>query len=308
MTVQEEINKLKTEKNAIILAHNYEPPEIQDIADFIGDSLELALRATDVTEDIIVFCGVLFMAETAKILNPEKKVILPAPDAGCLLADQLSPEMIKSAREDNPGAEVVLYVNSTAESKAYADIVCTSANAVDVVKSLKSETVLFGPDSNLASYVQEQLPDKKIVPLPKGGNCPVHVEFTPEDAISAKKKGYTVICHPECPAEVRAHCDIIASTGSMMRNTHLSERWAVMTEKDMAYRLKTEYPDKEFLSFEKAVCKDMKKISLNDVLSSLNSESPEINLPADLMDKAESSIRRMIDLSRKSNDKTSETS
>jgi quinolinate synthase len=298
MTVQEEIIKLKKEKNAIILAHNYEPPEIQDIADFTGDSLELALRATDVTEDIIIFCGVLFMAETAKILNPKKKVILPAEDAGCLLADQLSAEMIISAREEYPDAKVVLYVNSTAESKAYADIVCTSANAIDVVKSLKSDTILFGPDSNLASYVQENLPDKSIIPLPKGGNCPVHEVFTADDAISSKEKGYTVICHPECPAEVRAHCDIIASTGGMMRNAELSERWAVMTEKDMVYRLRTEYPGKEFLAFEKSVCKDMKKISLNDVLNSLKSETPEINLSRGVMKRAESSIRRMIELSR----------
>ena len=298
MTVQEEIIKLKKEKNAIILAHNYEPPEIQDIADFTGDSLELALRATDVTEDIIIFCGVLFMAETAKILNPKKKVILPAEDAGCLLADQLNADMIKSARKEYPDAEVVLYVNSTAESKAYADVVCTSANAIDVVKSLRSDTVLFGPDSNLASYVQENVPDKKIIPLPKGGNCPVHMEFGPDDATSSKERGYTEICHPECPAEVRAHCDIIASTGGMMRNAHLSERWAVMTEKDMVYRLKSEFPDKEFLAFEKAVCKDMKKISLNDVLNSLKSESPEINLSRGVMKRAESSIRRMIELSR----------
>lgn len=298
MTVQEEIIKLKKEKNAIIFAHNYEPPEIQDIADFTGDSLELALRATDVSEDIIIFCGVLFMAETAKILNPKKKVILPAEDAGCPLADQLSAEMIKSAREEYPDAEVVLYVNSTAESKAYADIVCTSANAIDVVKSLKSDIILFGPDSNLASYVQEHLPDKRIIPLPKGGNCPVHEVFTPDDAISSKEKGYTVICHPECPAEVRAHCDIIASTGGMMRNADLSDRWAVMTEKDMVYRLRTEYPGKEFLAFEKAVCKDMKKISLNDVLNSLKSETPEINLSRGVMKRAESSIRRMIELSR----------
>ncbi|EHQ37028.1 quinolinate synthase NadA [Methanoplanus limicola] len=298
MTVQEEIIKLKKEKNAIILAHNYEPPEIQDIADFTGDSLELALRATDVTEDIIIFCGVLFMAETAKILNPKKKVILPAEDAGCLLADQLSAEMIKSAREEYPDAEVVLYVNSTAESKAYADIVCTSANAIDVVKSLKSDTILFGPDSNLASYVQGNLPDKRIIPLPKGGNCPVHEVFTPDDAISSKDRGYTVICHPECPAEVREHCDIIASTGGMMRNAELSDRWAVMTEKDMVYRLRTEYPGKEFLAFEKAVCKDMKKISLNAVLNSLKSETPEINLSRGVMKRAESSIRRMIELSR----------
>jgi len=299
MTVQEEINKLKKEKNAIILAHNYEPPEIQDIADFTGDSLELALRANDVTEDIIVFCGVLFMAETAKILNPEKKVILPAPDAGCLLADQLSPEMIKSARAKYPGAEVVLYVNSTAESKAYADIVCTSANAVDVVKSLESETVLFGPDSNLASYVQEQVPGKKIIPLPEGGHCPVHMEFTPADVTSSKEKGYTVICHPECPAEIRKHCDVIASTGGMMKNAGMSDKWAVMTEKDMVHRLKTEFPGKEFLAFEKAVCEDMKKISLNDLLNSLKSESPQINLPSEVARKAESSIRRMIDLSRR---------
>ncbi|WOF17173.1 quinolinate synthase NadA [Methanoplanus sp. FWC-SCC4] len=298
MTLTEEILRLKKEKNAVILAHNYQPEEIQRLADYTGDSLELAIRAKDAKEDIIVFCGVLFMAETAKILNPGKKVILPVKEAGCPLADYLTPEMVIDARKKYPGAQVVLYVNSSAESKAEADITCTSANAVSVVASLESDTILFGPDSNLASWVQEQIPDKKIIPLPKGGHCPVHQAFTEEMAEKFRGEGYMTVCHPECPKAVRDRCDLVASTGGMVKNAFKSDKWIVLTEKDMVYRLKTEFPLKEFKGFETAVCEDMKLITPKILKKALLDEKPEITLPEDIMKRAGKAIEKMIALSR----------
>ncbi|MBP2134493.1 quinolinate synthase [Methanomicrobium sp. W14] len=298
MTIADDIKRLKKEKNAVVLVHNYQPPEIQDLADFTGDSLELAIKAREAKEDIIVLCGVMFMAETAKILNPGKKVILPAKDAGCPLADFLTPEAVRKAKEAHPGAEVVLYVNSTAGCKAEADITCTSANAVQVCRSLKSDTILFGPDSNLASWVAENVPEKTIIPVPKNGHCPVHMVFKPSDAEDAKKNGYTAVCHPECSKEVRDKCSLVASTGGMVREAGRSERWAVLTEKDMAYRLKKKFPGKEFFSFPDAVCKDMKLITPEMLKESLEDEGPEITVPGEIMKRAGCAIRRMMDIKR----------
>jgi quinolinate synthase len=181
MTIDKRIMALKKVRDAVILAHNYQRPEVQDIADFVGDSLELAIQAKNALRQVIVLCGVDFMAETAKILNPAKTVLLPVREATCPMARQLTPSMIQEARAEHPDASVVLYVNSTAESKAYADVVCTSANAVKVVRSVQSEVVLFGPDCNLASYVQEHIPEKRIIPLPPGGHCYVHTGFSLRD-------------------------------------------------------------------------------------------------------------------------------
>ena len=294
MTIVEDIKRLKKEKNAVILAHNYQPPEIQDIADYTGDSLELAVKAKGADEDIIVLCGVMFMAETAKILNPEKKVIIPVKEAGCPLADYLTADMVRDAKKKYPDAEVVLYVNSTAEAKAEADITCTSANAVSVCASLKSDTILFGPDSNLASWVAEQLPEKTIIPLPENGCCSVHAEILPSLAADAKKKGYTVVCHPECPKAIRDECDLVASTGQMIKEAYRSGKWAVLTEKDMVHRLRKEFPEKEFLGFETIVCKDMKLITLQILKKALEDGEPQITLPDDIMKGAKSAIERMI--------------
>lgn len=295
--MKEKIATLKKEKNAVILAHNYQLPEVQDVADFTGDSLQLAVQAKETTADLIVFCGVLFMAETAKILNPSKKVIMPSPDAGCPLADQLTPEMILAAKAEHPEAAVVLYVNSTAACKALADIVCTSANAVAVVESLSEDTVLFGPDSNLAGYVQRNLPEKTIIPLPPGGHCYVHSEFTAEDVEEARRHGGRIICHPECPAEIQAAADVIASTGGMVREATGARVWNVFTEKEMAWRLKKIYPDRTFYAKESAVCHDMKKTTLADVLRALEEEEYEITLPGDVMERARGAIERMIAVS-----------
>jgi quinolinate synthase len=217
MSIPERIRALRKERDAVILAHNYQRPEIQDIADIVGDSLELAVSAKETSAAVIVLCGVDFMAETAKILNPGKTVLLPVKDATCPMAHQLTPDMIREARRVHPDASVVLYVNSTAESKALADIVCTSANAVRVVRSLASREILFGPDCNLAAYVQNLVPEKEIIPLPADGHCYVHDAFTLHDLEEARKRGGKIICHPECRPEIQEGADVIASTGGMVR-------------------------------------------------------------------------------------------
>jgi len=292
------IEQLKKEKNAIILAHNYQPPEIQDAADIIGDSLELAVKARSVTEDTIILCGVKFMAETVKVLNPEKTVILPAQDAGCPLADFLTPEMVREARSVHPGAAVVLYVNSDTAAKAEADIVCTSANAVDVVRSLKEKTILFGPDSNLADYVANRLPDKKIIPLPEGGHCYVHEIFSCDDVIAAAEKGFTTICHPECPREVRKGADVVASTGGMVKMADIADSWMLLTEKGIGYRLEKIFPNKKFAVREDAICKDMKKITLDMLENSLITGEYTIKLPTRLLKRARGPIERMMALQK----------
>jgi len=291
-----EIRELKKRRNAVILAHNYQLPEIQDIADILGDSLELAIRAKEAREDVIVFCGVLFMAETAKILNPKKTVLLPEMDAGCPMADFLTPEMIIAARREHPGAAVVLYVNSTAASKAEADITCTSANAVEVVRSLEPDTILFGPDSNLADYVQSKVPEKRIIPLPPGGHCYVHQQFTCDDVIEAAERGDVTICHPECPREVRNGSDLVASTGAMVRMAETARSWTLLTERDMAYRLRTLYPDRVFHIKEEAICTDMKKTTLESVLRALRTDTYEIVLSEEIMERARAPIKRMLAL------------
>ncbi len=290
-----EIRALKTQKNAIIMAHNYQPLEIQALADVVGDSLELAVKAKEARADLIVVCGVRFMAETAKILNPERKVIIPVLDAGCPLADFLTPEMIREAKKQHPDAAVVVYANSTAESKALADIVCTSANAVKVVASLPNDTILFGPDSNLAAYVQRELPDKTIIPLPPGGHCYVHTGFSIADVEAARRKGGVIICHPECPPEIQEKSDLIASTGGMVRGAAgEGEPWSVFTERDMVSRLRVLYPDRVFYEKPEAICVDMKKISLDDLLRALECEEHEIILSREVMDRARLAIERMI--------------
>jgi len=293
--MEKEIRALKARKNAVILAHNYQPMEIQALADVVGDSLELSVKAKEAGADLIVVCGVRFMAETAKILNPERKVIIPVEDAGCPLADFLTPEMIREAKERYPDAAVVVYVNSTAESKALADITCTSANAVQVVRSLPNDTVLFGPDANLAAYVQRELPEKTIIPVPPGGHCYVHAGFTLADVEAARRKGGMIVCHPECPPEVQEQADRIASTGGMIRGAATGdEPWSVFTEREMASRLRVLYPGRVFYEKPEAVCADMKKTSLTDLQRALEREEYEVILPREVMDRARRAIERML--------------
>jgi len=296
--IADEIRRLAAEQGAVILAHNYERPEVQDVADFLGDSLELAIRAKETTADVIVFCGVDFMAETAKILNPGKKVLLPVRDATCPLAAALTPEMVLEAKAAHPDAAVVLYVNSTAACKAEADITCTSANAVDVVRSLSEEEVLFGPDANLAHFVQQNLPEKRIIPLPPEGHCPVHVKFGLADVEAGHARGDAVVCHPECSPAVQAAADLVASTGGMVRGAPRHGSWTVLTEEAMAYRLSRLYPDGVFHTVEGAECEDMKYTQCDDILHALRTGESEVQVEAAVAAPARRAIERMIALSR----------
>jgi len=294
--MEDEIRALKARKNAVILAHNYQPMEIQALADVVGDSLELAVKAKETGADLIVVCGVRFMAETAKILNPGRKVVIPVEDAVCPLADYLTPEMILEARRQHPDAAVVVYVNSSAECKALADVTCTSANAVRVVASLQNEEILFGPDANLAAYVQRELPDKRIIPLPPEGHCYVHTGFSLADVEAARDRGGTIVCHPECLPEVQEEADRIASTGGMVRGAADggNEPWWVFTEREMVSRLRYLYPGRVFYEKPDAVCKDMKKIKPADLLRALDREEHEIVLPPAVMEAARQAIERML--------------
>nr|WP_319538935.1 quinolinate synthase NadA [uncultured Methanospirillum sp.] len=295
----QKINQIKGELHAKILAHNYQIPEVHAVADVIGDSLELALAARDTDADVLIVCGVRFMAETAKLLNPEKRVCIPIPDAGCPLADFLTPELIRDSRQKYPDAAVVVYVNSSAACKSVADIVCTSGNAVTIVKSLPQSRIIFGPDANLASYVREQVPEKEIITIPVDGHCYVHQQFSLEDIRNARLIGGTILAHPECPEIIRHHADIVASTGRMIRiiGEHEERVWHIFTEEGMVMRLRSLFPDKEFHSVQSAVCKDMRKTTIGDIIRCLESLQGEIILDQDSSESARRSLDRMLEAS-----------
>ena len=298
MNYAEEIRRLAAEKGALILVHNYEPAEIQDVADICGDSLELARKAKEADAKTLVICGVYFMAETAKILSPEKTVLIPRPDAGCALADQLTPEMVREAKAAHPGAPFVVYVNSSAATKAECDITCTSANAADVVRSLPEDTVLFGPDANLASWVRKMVPEKTIITVPEDGGCPVHHKVTVEEIEKARKEfpKATVICHPECSPAVQEASDMIGSTGYMVRNCGEKQEWIIVTECGILHPLKKHYPETVFHGIE-AVCDQMKLISLQDLYETLAEGKNEVIVEEETARRARNAIERMIEAS-----------
>ena len=294
----DKILNLKKEKGYVILAHNYQIPELQDIADFVGDSLQLARKAVGLKEKKILFLGVDFMAELVKILNPEKKVIVPDKSATCPMANRLTPKMIEEYKKRFPGAPVVLYVNSTAECKALADVICTSANAVEVVKKIESDVILFGPDKNLAEHVAEKT-GKKIVAIPEGGRCPVH-QFG-ENSVDIAKKKYPdakVVVHPECPRSVRDKADYVGSTGQMeeIPKGDPSRTFVIGTEIGMIHKLKRKFPDRNFIPLENAICVNMKKNTLENTLLALETESFEVTLPEDIIEKARRPILRMFEI------------
>ncbi|ASJ11609.1 quinolinate synthase NadA [Thermococcus thioreducens] len=294
-----EIERLKEERNAIIMAHNYQLPEIQEIADFLGDSLELARKAVKVDADVIVFAGVDFMAETAKILNPEKTVLLPSKRATCAMANMLKVEHILKAKEQYPDAPVVLYVNTTAETKAYADVTVTSANAVKIVEKLDSDVIIFGPDKNLANYVAKKT-GKKVIPVPEYGHCYVHRQFTVRDVERARKlyPNAKLMVHPECEPEVQEKADIIVSTGGMIRRAKEWNEWVVFTEHEMVYRLQKLYPDIKFYpAKEDAVCIGMKAITLNHIYEALRDIKYEVEVPEEIARKARRAIEKMLEMS-----------
>lgn len=293
------IKKLKSRINAVILSHNYQPPEIQDIADFTGDSLELSRKAAATDADVIVFCGVDFMAETAKILSPDKKVILPVMDATCPMADMITAEELREFKKEYPGSAVVTYVNTTADVKAESDICCTSSNAVKIVSSLKEDTVIFTPDENLADYVARNV-NKKIIPWP--GFCPIHVAIKAEEVIKTKKKypDAVFMAHPECRREVLELADYVASTSGMFsvaeKESHRS--FIVGTEEGLIYPLKKRFPDREFVPAAPGIiCPNMKKMTIYKVIESMKNLSPEIELPESIIDKAYRALDRMLKIS-----------
>ena len=301
MSIVEKILKLKKEKKAVILAHNYQRPEIQDIADYVGDSIELSRKAAEEKDaKIIVFSAVDFMAESAAILNPDKKVLLPTLGARCPMAQMLTVYEIKKWKAAYPLAPVVLYVNTLAEAKAYCDICCTSANAVEVVESLDSETVLFGPDSNLAEYVRRKT-GKNIIPIPEKGFCPTHLLFQPEDAQILKRKNpdAVLMVHPECTAEMQEIADFIGSTSQMCRYARESneKRFIVATEEGLIHRLRKENPEKEFIpAYEEAVCPNMKVNTLEKIYTALKEEENVVRVPEQIAKRAREALKRMFEL------------
>jgi quinolinate synthase len=277
----EKISALKKKRNAVILVHNYQRDEIQDIADFIGDSLELSQKAAKTDADVIVFCGVHFMAETASIICPDKVVLLPDMNAGCPMADMITAERLRAKKKEHPRAVVVCYINSSAEVKAESDICCTSANAVGVIESLGAREILFIPDQYLGDYVSSKT-GKKMILWP--GFCPTHVRIQPE-RIKELKREYPqakVVVHPECLPEVIALADEVASTSGMCRYAQRDEvrEMIVGTEVGLIHRLRKENPGKRFIPVsEQAICPNMKLITLEKVLWSLEEMSPEVKVP-----------------------------
>ncbi len=293
----EKISALKKRRDAVILAHNYQLGEVQDIADFVGDSLELSQRAAETDAGVIVFCGVQFMAETASILCPEKVVLLPDINAGCPLADMITAERLRAKKKEHPQAVVVCYINSSAEVKAESDICCTSANAVEVIESLDAREILFVPDQYLGHYVSART-GKKMILWP--GFCPTHVRINPE-RIKELKREYPqakVVVHPECRPEVIALADEVLGTGGMCRYAQRDEvrEMVVGTELGIIHRLRKENPGKRFIpASEQAICPDMKLITLEKVLRSLEKMSPEVKIPEGIRLRAKAAVDKMLE-------------
>ncbi|MBN2602904.1 MAG: quinolinate synthase NadA [Candidatus Thermoplasmatota archaeon] len=299
-TISLKIEELKRKNNAILLVHNYQIPSIQDVADYLGDSLDLARRAASTDVENIVFCGVDFMAESAKILNPEKNVIIPDIDAKCPMAAMVDPNGLNKLKEKHPDAEVVSYINTTAEIKALSDICCTSANAVKVVKNLDSKQIIFVPDQNLGSYVKRFVTDKQIILWP--GLCPTHHRIRKSQIINLKQKhpDAEVLVHPECRPEVIDVSDFVFSTNGMVNHAKESNasEFIIGTEKELCYRLKKENPEKEFYPVKSAICPNMKKITLEKVLNSLLTLEPKVILPDEIIKKAKKPLERMMNIGR----------
>ncbi|MGV8175145.1 MAG: quinolinate synthase NadA [Methanothrix sp.] len=296
MATINEILSLKEERHASILAHNYQTPEVQDVADLVGDSLELSRAAARLDCDVIIFCGVDFMAETAAILSPQKTVVMPARGASCPMAHMITPEELRILKSLHPKAAVVCYVNSTAEIKAESDICCTSANGVEVVNSLPSEEIIFVPDRNLAAYVARHT-RKKIIPW--NGYCYVHDCLTAQDVVSARSRHpeAEVLVHPECRPEVIDQADYVYSTGGMGRHAHSSSamQFIIGTELGMIHRLKKENPEKVFYPLsETAICHNMKKTDLGLVQKALQTLEPRVKVPEEIAVRARRSIERML--------------
>ncbi|MCG7844869.1 MAG: quinolinate synthase NadA [Methanomassiliicoccales archaeon] len=300
MNAVERIQELKAQRKAIILAHNYQPPEVQDIADYVGDSLGLSQQAASTDAEVIIFCGVDFMAESAKILSPGKKVILPDSDAMCPMSAMCTDLELAPVKEKYPEAAVVAYVNTSAAVKALADVCCTSSNAVKVVGRLPQKQILFVPDRNLGAYVQRFHPDKEILLWP--GYCPTHHDISVQDIMELKRQHpqAKVMVHPECTPEVIDIADHVSSTEGMIKyaKTNEAREFIVGTEVDMTYRLGKEVPHKGFIPIPTAVCPNMKRTTTSSLIKALETMSPEIILPPEIIEAARKPLERMMEIGR----------
>ena len=296
----EKINKLKKEKNAVILAHCYQNVEIDEVADYVGDSLYLSQMAAKTNADIIIFAGVYFMAQTAKILNPSRKVLLPRLESGCRMADMITLDQLREFKSKYPKMPTVCYINSTAEVKSECDICCTSSNAVKIVDSLKADEILFLPDTYLGKWVESQLGNVKVNTYT--GFCPTHVQIRPNDVTEARKKSPNalVLAHPECHQSVVAMADYVGSTTGIMKFAAQSDKkeFIIATEKGVVDRLKRDYPEKEFyLIKDSVICPNMKWHTLTDIYNALDREEHEITVDTEIASKALKCIDRMLEVS-----------
>lgn len=297
---QEIIKTLKQEHNALILAHNYQRPEIQDIADFVGDSFGLALTATKSPKQVIIFCGVDFMAESAKILNPEKIILHPEITACCPMAAMVDAPSLVAMKKKHPGTPVVAYINTTAAVKAETDICCTSSNAIKVINELKEQQIIFIPDRNLGLYAQRFLPHKKIILWP--GICPTHHNIKAAEILDLKKRhpSAEILVHPECQPQVIDIADHVYSTEGMVNHVAQSKHdtFIIGTEQELCYRLKKLNPHKNFIPPSTALCPNMKKITLDSVRKSMATLQPQISLAPEIITRARVPLQRMIQIGR----------
>jgi quinolinate synthase len=298
--LRERILALKRERRAVILGHNYQLGEVQDIADFVGDSLDLSQKAASTDAGVIVFCGVYFMAETAAILCPDKTVLLPDAHAGCPMADMITAAQLRERRAELPGVPVVCYVNSPAEVKAESDVCCTSANGVKVVENVDADEILFVPDQYLGHYISTRV-DKRLILWP--GYCPTHARIQLEDISRLKREypGARVMVHPECRPEVIALADEVLSTSGMLRFAGQTEAGEIIvgTEIGIIHRLKKENPGKKFIpASEQAICPDMKLITLEKILWTLEAMAPEVTVPEEIRLEAKRAVDRMLAIGR----------
>ena len=294
----DELATLRRERNAVVLVHNYQRPEIQEVGDFLGDSLDLSRRAAATEAEMIVFCGVRFMAETAKLLSPDKTVLMPEPRAGCPMADMVTPEGLREFKAQYPGAPVVAYVNTTAATKAESDLCCTSANAPAVVRSLPEKQILFVPDQYLADWVARQVPEKEIVRYP--GFCPTHIAIRPQEvqALQAAHPEAVVVAHPECPPDILALADAVRSTSGMIRfaGETPAEEIIVITEVGMLHRMEKEHPEKKYYGVGSAICPNMKMTTLPKLVACLRDRTGEVTVPEAIAVKARRAVQRMIEI------------
>ena len=300
-SIKNEIEQLKKEKNAVILAHYYVPDEVQEIADYIGDSFYLSKIAKNTDADVIVFAGVSFMGESAKILNPDKTVLLPDGEADCAMAHMATMEKVKEMREQYEDLAVVCYINSTAELKTVSDVCVTSANAVKIVRALPNKNIFFIPDGNLAAYVAEQVPEKNVIP--NDGFCPVHKAVTPENILALKKQypDAEFLVHPECIKDVLALADFVGSTSAIIQYAQESEKkeFLVGTEEGVMYELRKKCPDKIFHSaMQGNQCKDMKMVTLKKVRDSLKNGVHTVEVSEKTREGAQRALDAMLNLAK----------